>query len=298
MRFLDLVERDTPPAVLRLLDESVAWLRARGLQQWLLWPHERDTVAAAVFRGEVWLLHTEGGDVAATVTLTAAPRAGTWDAADREVSATYVSWLAVRRDLAGRGIGGRVLDWVLLRAYRRGDFLVRTACWPGNPDLAGYLQRHGFRTLWTVGESLATARTLFVRPVAAGRAVPFAEPAVLLPTDRVALGPDDPRPAGDPGPDHAHVAPQLLVGPGTPARLVSCYRYRLREAGGWRLQGAQAAQWHPGVAVTAAGGLVLGRGVEYVLTHRDGDPCGVQVVAVRREHPGDLSPDGTVPIEA
>jgi GNAT superfamily N-acetyltransferase len=156
------------PAVLALLDETVTWLRGRGLQQWLLWPHERDTIAASVVRGEVWLLPDADG-VAATVTLTAEPGPGTWSAEDRTVNATYVSRLAVRRDLSGRGVGGQVLEWARDHAHRRGDTAVRVSAWPGNPFLDDYLQRHGFRYLWTVAGPLATSRTLFTRRAAPRR---------------------------------------------------------------------------------------------------------------------------------
>lgn len=155
-------------AVLALLDETVAWLRGRGLQQWLLWPHERDTFAASLVRGEVWLLPDAGG-IAATATMTAEPGPGTWSAEDRTVKATYVSRLAVRRDLTGHGIGGQILEWARDHAHRRGDAAVRVSAWPGNPFLDAYLQRQGFLYLWTVAGPLATSRTLFTRRAAPGR---------------------------------------------------------------------------------------------------------------------------------
>lgn len=140
--------------------------------------------------------------------------------------------------------------------------------------------------LWTVDGLPATSRTLFVRhAVPWDTVVPLAEaePPVMMVTQRVPLDPDDPQPDAEPRPDHAHVAPQLLVEPGAPARIVPGYRFRLREIdGGWRFQGAQYARWHPGRPVAAADGLVMDQGVDYVLTHRDGDPCGIEVVAVAR----------------
>jgi GNAT superfamily N-acetyltransferase len=161
------------PAVLDLLDESVAWLRDRGLQQWLLWPSERDTVAPAVDRGEVWLARTGAGDVAGTVTLAAGGSgAALWGEGDRQ-AAMYLSRLAVRRALAGRGLGARILDWALLRAGRHGGSVLRVAAWPGNPRLHEYLRGRGLRELWTVANPLATSRTLFTsaaRPADPARA--------------------------------------------------------------------------------------------------------------------------------
>ncbi|GGM59199.1 hypothetical protein GCM10007977_070840 [Dactylosporangium sucinum] len=110
-------EPEDVPAVLDLLDESVAWLRGKGLQQWLTWPDDQP--------------------------------------------ATYLTRLAVRRGLAGRGLGAQVLDWARAHAHRHGSRWLRVPAWPGNPRLHGYLRGQGFHPLWTIEAPLAESRTLF-----------------------------------------------------------------------------------------------------------------------------------------
>ncbi|MET7426746.1 hypothetical protein [Dactylosporangium sp. NPDC005555] len=267
---------DDVATVLGLLDEAVAWLRGRGSRQWLLWPRERDMVAACVFRGEVWLLDTASG-AAGTVTLTAKPDPGRWDD-QRDVNATHLSRLVVRRDHAGRGIGGQILRWARIRAYRHGDFFVRIAAWPTSSRLHEYLSGQGFRYLTHEAGPLATSRALFMcRALTGGAPAPFADevPPVLLATHREDREPHE---AGD----HEHVVPQLRLESGDAARLMPGHRHRLWNAGGWKLQGAEVRQWHPGEPVTAVDGLELRPGTEYVLTHLPGDPCAVEVVAIVR----------------
>jgi hypothetical protein len=154
---------DDVAAVLDLLDESVDWLRDRGLQQWLLWPSERDTVAPVVARGEVWLVRTPAGAVAGTVTLTTGVEPGAMD----------LTRLAVRRGLAGRGIGAQILDWARLHAGLCGSTSLHVAAWPGNPGLHEYLRGRGLVELTTAAGPLATSRTLFIcRTAHAGAAEP------------------------------------------------------------------------------------------------------------------------------
>lgn len=150
-----------------LLDRTAAWLHSQGIPEWLTWPDRQDTVAASISRGEVWLLGTATGDVAATATLsTADPGPGRWDETDRGVAATHLSRLAVRPDFLGQGVGTQLLEWARVRAYRDGSSLLRVAAWPRVPDLHAYLRRRGFLELWTVAGPPATARTLFARPTA------------------------------------------------------------------------------------------------------------------------------------
>jgi GNAT superfamily N-acetyltransferase len=276
-------------AVLDVLDTSAAWLlHAHGVPEWLTWPDRRDTLAAAIERGQVWLLSTALADVVGTVTLsTGDPGAGLWDDNDRQVAATYLDRLAVRPHLRGQRIGAELLDWARGHAYRHGSFWLRLAAWPRLPHLHTYLRRQRINELYLVGGPPATSRTLF-----AGHAGP-SNPAsriteqpdpVLLPTQRVELTPRDARPTDGPGPDHAHRTGQLLSEHDTPVRIVPGYRYRLRHTdNGWRLQAAKYVSWQPGDPVTTAGGLVLDPDHDYVLTHADAGRCGFEITTVRRE---------------
>ncbi|WP_426503048.1 GNAT family N-acetyltransferase [Dactylosporangium sp. McL0621] len=273
--------------VLELLDRTAAWLHSQGIPAWLTWPDRQDAVAASIGRGEVWLLGTATGDVAATATLsTADPGPGLWAEGDRRVAATHLSRLAVRPDFLGQGVGAQLLDWASVRAYRDGSFFLRIAAWPRLPGLHAYLRRQGFRELWTVAGPPATSRTLFVRHAAPNDTVVriTEEPGpTLLTTQRVELEPDDARPAQGPEPDHAHVARQLRSEHGIPIRIVPGYRYRLRDTDdGWRVEAAKYVRWQPGNRIATVDGLALDHDRDYVLTHHESSPCGVEIVTVQR----------------
>ncbi|MET7396828.1 GNAT family N-acetyltransferase [Dactylosporangium sp. NPDC005572] len=275
-------------SVLELLDTTATWLHNQGVPDWLTWPDIRDTIASSIGRGEVWLLRTAAGDVAATATLsTGDPGPGLWNEDDREVAATYLSRLAVRPDLHDQGVGAKLLDWACVHAYRHGSFFLRFVAWPRMPRLHAYLRRHGFRELWTVAGPPATSRTLFLRHAAPNDTVvriTEEPPPVLLPTQSVEVNADDVRPAQGSGPDHAHVAHQLVSEHGRPIRLVPGYRYRLRDTDeGWRLQGAKYVGWQAGDRITMADGLTLEHDCDYVLIHHDGYPCGVEIVSIQRQ---------------
>ncbi|MEV0134891.1 GNAT family N-acetyltransferase [Dactylosporangium sp. NPDC050688] len=273
--------------VLELLDRTAAWQHSQGIPEWLTWPDRHDTVAASIGRGEVWLLSTATGDVAATATLsTADPGPGLWDESDRRVAATHLSRLAVRPDFLGQGVGAQLLDWARARAYRDGSFFLRIAAWPHLPNLHAYLRRQGFRELWTVAGPPTTSRTLFVRHAAPDGTVVriIKDPTpTLLATQRVEFEPGDARPAQGPEPDHAHVARQLLSEHGTPIRIVPGYRYRLRDTDdGWRIEAAKYVGWQPGNRIATADGLAIDHDRDYVLTHHEGSPCGVEIVSVQQ----------------
>jgi GNAT superfamily N-acetyltransferase len=275
--------------VLELLDRTAARLHSQGIPEWLTWPDRQDAVAASIRRGDVWLLSTATGDVAATATLsTADPGPGLWDDRDRQLAATHLSRFAVRPDFLGQGVGAQLLNWSRIRAYRDGSFFLRIAAWARLPGLHAYLRRQGFRELWTMSGPPATSRTLFVRHAAPNDTVVriIEEPApTLLTTQLVELMPGDARPDQGPGPDHAHVARHLVSDCGTPIRIVPGYRYRLRDTDdGWQVEAAKYVGWQPSDRIARADGLALDHDRDYVLTHHEGSPCGVEIVTVQRNN--------------
>ncbi|WP_433441807.1 GNAT family N-acetyltransferase [Nonomuraea sp. CA-141351] len=121
--------------VLAVLDETAAWLAARGVQQWPA-RFERAWIEPAVARGETWLVEVEG-KVAATVTLDWSDPL--WE---EDGDAGYVHRMAVRRWAAG--LGGRVLGWAGDVARAEGRAYLRLDCVASNRRLRAYYESAGF----------------------------------------------------------------------------------------------------------------------------------------------------------
>jgi hypothetical protein len=111
----------------------------------------------------------------------------------------------------------------------------------------------------------------------------------------VRLPVESPDPAGNWAPSHTHVANGLTVdyrwvGPRA-ADLMPFMQYRLREEapGNWVLEGTQnGTRWERQGPVTASD-LQLSTGSTYVITHLEGEPCGMTIAIA----PGS-SPDVTI----
>ena len=145
--------------VAALLDEASAWVDDLGFSQWPL-PFPRDQIAAAIDRGEVYVVEAEDGEAVATVSmLLDDPYWG-----DRPPDALYVHKLAVRRDRAGRGIGGAVVEWANAEAAEGGREFLRLDCLGDNPGIRNYYEDLGFRHC---GDIVADGRklSLYERPV-------------------------------------------------------------------------------------------------------------------------------------
>jgi GNAT superfamily N-acetyltransferase len=142
--------------VAALLDEASAWVNDLGFSQWPL-PFQ---IAAAIDRGEVFVVEGEDGEAVATVTmLSADPYWG-----DRPPDAFYVHKLAVRRDRAGRGVGAAIVEWANAEAAEAGREFLRLDCLHDNPGIRNYYEDLGFQhrgDLVHAGLSLS----LYERPV-------------------------------------------------------------------------------------------------------------------------------------
>ena len=100
-----------------LYDEATEWVGDLGYSQWPS-PFPRDQLAAAIDRGEVYVVETEDGEPVATV--------------------------AVRRDQAGRGIGAAVVEWANAEAAEAGREFLRLDCLGDNPGIRDYYEDLGF----------------------------------------------------------------------------------------------------------------------------------------------------------
>ena len=132
-------DHEDATTVAELLDEATRWVQDLGYEQWPL-PFPRDELAAAIDRGEVYVVEDEG-DAVATVTLL-------WDDpmywGDRPPDAVYVHKLAVRRDRSGRGIGAAIVAWANAEAIEAGRDFLRLDCLRDNPGIREYYDQLGF----------------------------------------------------------------------------------------------------------------------------------------------------------
>jgi len=134
--------------LLRFFDEAVEWLVARGsagqwgTEPWSSLPKrvERVTGMAA----DPGLRIAEIGGEPAGALIVAEERDPHVPAVDeREL---YIRLLITSRRFIGHGVGGRLLEYALDEARRRGIDLVRVDCWAGGDgELQRYYEGQGFK---------------------------------------------------------------------------------------------------------------------------------------------------------
>ena len=151
--------------------ERVAWLTARGEDQWSI-PLPRAAVAATVSAGQTWML-LDNYVPAATITLTAYvdvdglwkpdrdPEA-LWYPEDDPADALYAAKVMLPLARAGSNIGRELFAWAGGRAYLAGLTWLRLDAWTTNNGLHAYYQRLGFRHVRTVQSRVSGA--CFQRP--------------------------------------------------------------------------------------------------------------------------------------
>jgi GNAT superfamily N-acetyltransferase len=146
--------------VAALLDEATVWVAELGYEQWPL-PFPRDELAAAIDRGEVYLVEAEDGQAVATVTILEEDQQY-WG--HKPPDALYVHKLAVRRDHAGRGVGAAVVEWANAEAAEAGRDFLRLDCLCDNPGIRDYYEQLGFEHC---GDLILNGRdmSLYERPV-------------------------------------------------------------------------------------------------------------------------------------
>ena len=128
---------DEIEAVIAVLADAAAWLRARAVEQWLdRFPTE--WVLPAIEAGETWLAELDGQIVGTLVVQ--------WDDplfwAGYPPDAGYLHRLAVRRH--GADLGGRLLRWAERHASGAGKLCLRLDCVASNESLRAYYERAGY----------------------------------------------------------------------------------------------------------------------------------------------------------
>lgn len=126
----------------RLAQEAQAFLRGRGLAQWVPPAHApyRNVLVAGIAAGEVYKVGC-GGEMVAFFRCGAVGSEwwGPYPAA-----ASYVSGIVVARDKKGCGVGRFVLDWCAARAQALAHDRLRLDCHAGNSWLCSYYAALGF----------------------------------------------------------------------------------------------------------------------------------------------------------
>jgi GNAT superfamily N-acetyltransferase len=147
-----------------------AWLRARGLGQYV--PAAHDEYAAAIrSRVESGTLYVvrDGGEVLGFFSLDASP--SPWWPADG-APALYLAGMVVAGSARGRGVGSRIIEWCAAEAARRGRQYVRLDCHAGNPWLCRYYEAHGFELRGRVEQHPGYDGCLYQRGVAPPASAP------------------------------------------------------------------------------------------------------------------------------
>lgn len=128
------------PTVRAILDDARHWLATRGIAQWTA-PFADAWMAEKIAAGEVYIASQAGEPVAVARLLWR--DASFWGERERG-DAVYLHTLAVRRDMAGRGIGGEMLDWAADQGRRRGRRWLRLDCAATNRGLVAHYLSQGF----------------------------------------------------------------------------------------------------------------------------------------------------------
>ncbi|MFJ6570030.1 GNAT family N-acetyltransferase [Streptomyces sp. NPDC091292] len=156
---------DDIPAILAMLDSSVAWLAAQGrtgqwgTDPWSANPKAVETVRRYVAEGEPWIAEVDGVP-AGTLTLTDGPGPYLERAPEPE---RYIHILATDRRYAGLGVGAALLSHAAEETRRAGISLLRVDCYAGDDGkLVAYYESQGFTSTepFTVGENKWPGRVL------------------------------------------------------------------------------------------------------------------------------------------
>ena len=150
--------------VLTLLNETSAWLKSRGLNQWGN-GFGPERIGPMVNRREVYIVH-DGDTPIATAAASMEGDTDFWTPAELDDNAIYLSKVTVARDRTGEGLGEMLFRWLVDRAARDGIDLVRLDAWRTNGDLHAYYEQTGWTYLRTVEREHRRSGALFQKPAA------------------------------------------------------------------------------------------------------------------------------------
>lgn len=136
---IQAVGLDEIDTIAAILDEATRWVRGRGGQQWPL-PFPRERLLERLAIGEVYLAWLDGAPVGTFSLQPADPLF--WG--ETPPDALYLHGLAIRRAVAGCGVGQQLVRWSEQRVRAVGRQYLRLDCQAGNPAIRRYYEQQGF----------------------------------------------------------------------------------------------------------------------------------------------------------
>lgn len=136
--------------VIETLTDAARWARTRGVVRWWPVPFPEAWVRPGILRGEVWVAERRA-QIVGTFTLTQEDRR-MWG--EQPPVAGYVHRLAVRRVVAGRALGSRMLERAGTEVRSWGRSALRLDCLSTNEPLVRYYLRLDFRVVGRVQGNL------------------------------------------------------------------------------------------------------------------------------------------------
>lgn len=121
-------------------EEAARWLVSRGIQQWLPGDFSLAPLLAHIERGEVYLAQCEGEPLGTCMLQWSDP--ATWG--ELPDDAGYVHGLAIRRSVAGQGVGREMLRFAEIAAKTANKTYLRVDCMAKNAALRAYYEAAGF----------------------------------------------------------------------------------------------------------------------------------------------------------
>jgi len=137
--------QDELEIVLEMLKQAALWLQEKKINYWQDWISPPSNFVNWIKRGftqnEFFIVESQSKIVACFRLQ--------WEDeifwGKRENNSGYVHSFTVSRDLAGQGIGYRILDWVSEYCKDNGKQILRLDCGADNPGLKKYYEGYGFR---------------------------------------------------------------------------------------------------------------------------------------------------------
>lgn len=135
--------KDNVEAIIQLLKEVAAWLKAKEVNQWgfLLAGGEDEEIRQAILDDATYVVRSDG-ELIATFTLYATQSEWDqhiWGSEDYE-DVLYLHRLAVRPAYMGKGIGQELLKWI----DENLDKTIRLDCIINHPKLRMFYTENGF----------------------------------------------------------------------------------------------------------------------------------------------------------
>lgn len=131
------------PAIARVLSQASIHKAAQGDFLWGDQPFTEEEVAGKLETGNLFTVMCDGV-IAGTVALTDTDERVWEEEGTNPNEALYIHSLATSDEVRGKGIGEKVIDWVVGKAQSENRSVVRLDCSYTNPRLCEYYVRYGF----------------------------------------------------------------------------------------------------------------------------------------------------------